>query len=164
MRVTPGLAAPGEPVAGLLLPVDGPTRVIPVAAETAPGSWRWPLRWVDALGRHVVVCCGERRNVAELPVNEVSTELSAGRSRAGRGRRGWTLNFCADGCSPVCGACHDQVRTCVRRRRRCIAASRRADSSFAAIRPVDGEFLARVSAYPATADIGVLEDLGQWAG
>jgi hypothetical protein len=65
------------PVAGLLLPVDGPPRVIQVAAEITPGSWRWPVRWVDTVEGLPVVWCGERRKVRDLPANVSAWVLAA---------------------------------------------------------------------------------------
>jgi hypothetical protein len=73
----PAHATPNGPVAGLLLPVDGAPRVIPVAADIAPGSWRWPVRWVDTVDGDPVVWCGERRNVGDLPTNASAWVLAA---------------------------------------------------------------------------------------
>jgi hypothetical protein len=71
------LAAVSEPVAGLLLPVTGPARVIRVGAQAAPGGSCWPVRWVDTIDGHQVVWCGERRNLAALPANASAWMLAA---------------------------------------------------------------------------------------
>jgi hypothetical protein len=71
------VAASDGPVAGLLLPVDGPVRVTLIAAEFAPGSWRWPVRWTDTVDGHWMVWCGERRNVRDLPANTTAWMLAA---------------------------------------------------------------------------------------
>jgi hypothetical protein len=73
----PAHATPNGPVAGLLLPVDGAPRVIPVAADIAPGSWRWPVRWMDTVDGYRVVWCGERRHVRDLPANTFAWVLAA---------------------------------------------------------------------------------------
>lgn len=77
MTGAPRHAAPQGPVAGLLLSVDGPARVIQLTAEIAPGSWRWPVRWVDTVDGDRVVWCGERRNVGGLPSNASAWVLAA---------------------------------------------------------------------------------------
>lgn len=64
-------------MAGLLLPVDGPARVIRIAADAAQGGSRWPARWVDTIDGHPVVWCGERRNVAAPPANASAWMLAA---------------------------------------------------------------------------------------
>jgi hypothetical protein len=48
-----------------------------VAAEIAPGSWRWPVRWIDTVDGHPVVWCGERRHVRDLPANTPAWVLAA---------------------------------------------------------------------------------------
>jgi hypothetical protein len=73
----PAVAAPDGPVAGLLLPVNGPVRVAVIDSQVGPGTWRWPPRWVDTVGGHPVVWCGERRNVADLPANTAAWVLAA---------------------------------------------------------------------------------------
>jgi hypothetical protein len=71
------IGMPEGPVTGLLLPVEGRARVIEVAADTAPGRWRWPARWIDTVDGCRLVWCGERRNVAGLPVNKSAWALAA---------------------------------------------------------------------------------------
>jgi hypothetical protein len=71
------LGPPVLPVAGLLVPVAGPVRVEPVAADLGPGSWRWPVRWVDTAAGQPVVWCGERRRVQDLSVNGSAWVLAA---------------------------------------------------------------------------------------
>jgi hypothetical protein len=74
----PSVMAPTGAVAGLLLPVDGPAQVTVIAAEAAPGSWRWHPLWGDTVdGGHPVVWCGERRNVVDLPANGAAWVLAA---------------------------------------------------------------------------------------
>lgn len=77
MTDTPIPMAASEPVAGLLLPVAGPARVIRVDADAAPGGPRWPVRWVDTIDGDQVVWCNERRNVAALPANTSAWMLAA---------------------------------------------------------------------------------------
>jgi hypothetical protein len=48
-----------------------------VAAEIAPGSWRWPVRWIDTVDGYRVVWCGERRHVRDLPANTPAWALAA---------------------------------------------------------------------------------------
>lgn len=75
-----GVAAVGEPagpVAGLLLPVQGPVRVAVIGSAVVLGSWPWPARWVDTVEGCPVVWCGERRNVADLPANTAAWVLAA---------------------------------------------------------------------------------------
>jgi hypothetical protein len=64
-------------VAGLLVPVAGPVRVEPIAADLAPGSWRWPVRWIDTAAGQPVVWCGEHRRVQDLPANGPAWALAA---------------------------------------------------------------------------------------
>lgn len=71
------VGVPDGPVTGLLLPVDGRARVIEVAAEAAPGRWRWPARCIDTVDACRLVWCGERRNVAGLPANMSAWALAA---------------------------------------------------------------------------------------
>jgi hypothetical protein len=74
-------SAPDTPsvglVAALLVPLADPVAVRVVAAERAPGTRWWPVRWVDAFCGEGLVWCGERRRVRELPVNEAAWTLAA---------------------------------------------------------------------------------------
>jgi hypothetical protein len=70
---TPSVA----PVAALLVPVAGPVTVRVVAAECAPGTCWWPVRWVDDFCGEGLVWCGERRRVRELPVNRSAWRLAS---------------------------------------------------------------------------------------
>jgi hypothetical protein len=74
---SPTVVAPAGPVTGLLLPVRGPARITMLGVEAAPGGTRWPPRWVDAVDGHPVLWCGERRHVADLPVNDKAWMLAA---------------------------------------------------------------------------------------
>jgi hypothetical protein len=69
--------AASQPVAGLLLPVAGPARVIQVGAKAVPGGSCWPVRWVDTIDGDQVAWCGERRNLVALPVNASAWMLAA---------------------------------------------------------------------------------------
>jgi hypothetical protein len=75
VRSAAGLSA--RPVASLLLRVAGPATVQVIPADLAPGSWRWPVRWVDAVAGKPVAWCGERRRVHEFPANAAAWALAA---------------------------------------------------------------------------------------
>lgn len=65
------------PVTVLLLPVRAPARATVLATDAAPGTPRWPPRWVDTVDGHPLLWCGERRNVADLPANTSAWALAA---------------------------------------------------------------------------------------
>jgi hypothetical protein len=48
-----------------------------LAVEVAPGSPRWPPRWVDTIDGLPVLWCGERRNITDLPPNHTAWALAA---------------------------------------------------------------------------------------
>lgn len=77
MTSSPVVMAPPGPVTVLLVPVRGPARVTVLGVDVAPGSPRWPPRWVDTVEGHPVLWCGERRNVTDLPANTSAWALAA---------------------------------------------------------------------------------------
>ena len=66
-----------RPVVGLLVPVYGPAELTSIPAGSAAGDWRWPVRWVDAVGGQQMVWCGERCRTQELPANGSAFALAA---------------------------------------------------------------------------------------
>jgi hypothetical protein len=61
----------------LWVPVTGRALVHAVSGEAAPGSSRWPLRWVDAVDGHPLAWYGNSRRVGASPVNAAAWALAA---------------------------------------------------------------------------------------